>query len=331
MRYDFSKLDANLEEDSGCSVEVCIITYKRPAGLQKLLYALDAMIFTGPINPDVRIVVVDNDLKGSARDICAQYSESGRWSLRYVLELERGIPQARNRALSEARQCSDFIAFLDDDEVPNPEWLDELLRITRDRNAAIVYGPVLPQYVEEPPRWVLRDRYFNRNSYKDGEQIEKAATGNVLISRDVFTTLGSEKPFNEEMALTGGSDAHFFKRARLAGFPIHWAEHAVVYETIPPERMRIWWVLMRAFRTAYTELYMDTITQPLWKARMKRALHGIGRIGAGLLLLPPCFLISLFGGMDQVLKPVRIIFRGTGMLFSAAGILYEEYRHVEES
>ena len=45
------------------------------------------------------------------------------------VEGRRGIPQARNAAVAVALERADFVAFIDDDEVPSPLWLAELLRL----------------------------------------------------------------------------------------------------------------------------------------------------------------------------------------------------------
>ena len=64
-----------------------------------------------------RFVVVDNDADESSRAVVT--AAKLPWPVVYVVEPERGIPFARNRAVREAAD-SDFVVFIDDDEIPEP-------------------------------------------------------------------------------------------------------------------------------------------------------------------------------------------------------------------
>ena len=82
---------------------------------------------------------------------------------RYVHEPRPGISHARNRGVAEAK--GDFVAFIDDDELPAPNWLESLLLTQRTYRADVVLGPVRPVF-DRPPRRrldVLR-RFFSQTS-----------------------------------------------------------------------------------------------------------------------------------------------------------------------
>ncbi|UCC32144.1 MAG: glycosyltransferase family 2 protein, partial [Phycisphaerales bacterium] len=111
-------------------VAVCVITCRRPEGLQRLLRALNALTFRGD-PPDIEVIVVDNDADTSAASVCDLLRRDLNWPLRYEVEPQRGIPFARNRAVACAADTADFVSFIDDDEVPQPSWLDELLAVQR--------------------------------------------------------------------------------------------------------------------------------------------------------------------------------------------------------
>ena len=110
-------------------VDVCIITYNRLESLRHLLEGLDALVFNKKPKPCLNIIVIDNDPKGSARQVVHTFALKCVWPVHYYIESNRGIPQARNRAIKEARSDTNFIAFIDDDEIPAPQWLDELIYI----------------------------------------------------------------------------------------------------------------------------------------------------------------------------------------------------------
>jgi succinoglycan biosynthesis protein ExoM len=122
-------------------VAVCIGTFRRPEGLRRLLQALDALRFERLPRPDLVIVVVDNDPAGSARAVCDSIAPTVRYTIRYEIEATPGISHVRNRAARLARDQADLVAYLDDDEVPEPRWLEELLVVQQAHAADVVAGP----------------------------------------------------------------------------------------------------------------------------------------------------------------------------------------------
>ncbi|MHC4696671.1 MAG: glycosyltransferase [Planctomycetota bacterium] len=178
-------------------IAVCVITYQRPQGLARLLEGLSRLTF-GRHPPDLKCVVVDNDQAQSAREACDAVRPKFRWKLEYHVEPKRGIPFARNTAIRRAGEDADLLAFIDDDEVPEPGWLSELLRVMEECDADVVAGPVVPHFVETPPAWVIKGRFFDRRRWATGTRLDRAFTGNILFQRKVFD----------------GMDTHFDGRTR---------------------------------------------------------------------------------------------------------------------
>ena len=135
--------------DEPVRVAVCVITHQRPEGLTRLIRALDALSFQKE-PPNLQIIVVDNDSTGSALGVCERLRDDVQWPVEYTREPRRGIPQARNKAVQCAVNQAEFLAFIDDDEVPDMSWLDELLRVQRTHDADVVAGPVVPHFMELP-------------------------------------------------------------------------------------------------------------------------------------------------------------------------------------
>src|SRR5262245_34913187 len=209
-------------------VAVCVATHERPEGLWGLLHALDAQEL--PAGVQMRAVVVDNDADASARDVCREAAGRVSYPLHYAIEKRRGIPQARNRALAEGLR-DDFVAFLDDDELPEPGWLAALLRAQREHAADAVAGPCRPRFAEPPPDWVVAGGFFERPHFASGERLEVAFTHNVLVRSAALAGLGAL--FDERLALCGGEDVELFRRFVRQGHRIVWADDAVVYDVVP--------------------------------------------------------------------------------------------------
>lgn len=192
------------------------------------------------------IVIVDNDISESARGIFSQWQKSSSIELCYDVEPEPNISLARNRAVRNA--AGDLIAFIDDDEVPQPDWLLQLYCAYAQFSVDGVLGPVLPSYEGTPPEWLLRSGLCTRKSFATGTIIRKVKdmrTGNVLFGRHIIN--GDEIPFDPQFGRTGGEDTDFFKRQLSAGRSFVWCDEARVYECVPLERQKVSFFVKRAF------------------------------------------------------------------------------------
>lgn len=303
-------------------VAVCLITYQRPDGLKRLLYGINQLTFKQCELTNLEIIVVDNDSNGTACLLCEQISSEIKWTLKCYVEPRRGIPYARNKAIACTEEDVDFIAFIDDDEVPEPFWLDELLSVQTLSNADVVSGPVLPYFDKPIPDWITKGKFFERPRYPTGYSLQGAATNNVLIRSEVFKKL--DKAFDERLALSGGSDWHFFKRVYCAGYKIVWADNALVYEWIPVSRANLKWLLQRSYRLGITESFCEIDLAPSLVVRVTCISKGVRRIIKGALWVP----ISFIGGQDKVIKNLRYIYHSVGMLAGVAGRQYQEYQKI---
>jgi glycosyltransferase involved in cell wall biosynthesis len=98
--------------------------------------------------PTVEVVVVDEASTDGTTDLLDRV-EDPRVTVRRHARA-RGVAAARNGALETAR--TEWIAFLDDDDVWAPEWLDTALAAGQDRAAGVVYGSCW--LIDERRRWV---------------------------------------------------------------------------------------------------------------------------------------------------------------------------------
>jgi succinoglycan biosynthesis protein ExoM len=303
-------------------VAICIVTYCRPVALRRLLEALAGQRFDvdSTTTPEVEVVVIDNADPGSAAAVCEEMRPLVPWRIRYEVEPERGISPARNRAVAIASADADLLAFVDDDEVPQPDWLSELLRVQREYSADIVAGPSVPEFEAPAPGWIVRGRFFERPRFATGTVVDQARTSNVLLSTRVFAEV--TPAFDERFGLTGGEDTHFFARAVGAGFRIVWADEAVVRELVPAARARPPWLLRRAFRSGSATSIIAYELKPSTVTRVTRLVKGFGRVVQGILTLPAV----VTGGRGALMRSGQRIFLGAGSVAGVLGITYEEYR-----
>jgi glycosyltransferase involved in cell wall biosynthesis len=301
------------------NVSICVATYQRQVGLERLIRAIERLTFSGE-PPALELVVADNDANGSARAVCDRLGNELAFPLMYVVEPRRGIPFARNACIAAVRSESDFVAFVDDDEVPAPNWLDELIRVQAATGADVVTGPVLSELPPDTPAWVRRGRFFERKRRGTATRLDRAFTGNVLIRAAVFHQPGPW--FDERFALTGGSDRHYFARLHRDGRLIVWADDAIVYETVPPTRLSAKWLIQRFFRTGNVGCFVELDLAPSIRTVLLQIAKGMVWLFIGFLLMPTC----LVRGRAALVRAAQFAAYGTGILARLVGLRYEEYR-----
>jgi succinoglycan biosynthesis protein ExoM len=288
---------------------------RRPRGVRTVLGSVARLDV--PADVQVGVVVVDNDPDRSAEPVVDDASRELGMPIRYVHEPRRGIPFARNTAVEQSGAV-DFIAFLDDDEEAEPDWLVELLRVRDRYDADVVNSPVVPRFPEGFPEWLASGGFYDPPRRETGTLIPSATSGSVLFKREVF----DHGPFAEWAALSGGSDTHFFTRARLAGRRLVWADEAIVHETVPLTRATPRWLLAREFRRGTT---LSHCLRDLEDSRRRRVLR-VGR--AGLHVLEGLGLLgrALRNGRVDLLRAGRRFVLAAGILAGLAGYRHEEYR-----
>lgn len=305
-------------------VDIAIATYRRPRGLHRLLGGFQRLRFPDG-EPELRVVVIDNDAEASAQAVCEDARTWLELPLEYRVEKRRGIPQARNAALALAFGRSEFVAFIDDDEVPSPQWLAELLRVQAETGADGVAGPCEPIFEDPVPRWIERGRFFERPRHATGTRIDYAFTHNALVRTQALAAL--DALFDERMALTGGSDGELFRRLADRGHPIVWADEAVVFEWVPRSRANARWILERAFRVGTSSAFVDRHHRSRRLSPVRLLAHGGWCLAKGGVLLP----VGALRGRAGAVAALRLAAFGAGRLGGLAGVHREEYRVVHGS
>jgi succinoglycan biosynthesis protein ExoM len=231
------------------TIAVCICTYKRPVMLAMLLDELQKQKTSGFFA--YRVIVVDNDPERSAEALVQAKSHTLPVAISYAGEPRRNIALVRNKAMALA--AGDHVAFIDDDETPDPQWLLRLYRQRNESQADAALGPVLPLFRGDPPRWLLRSGLCDRPRYPSGTKLSwnQTRTGNVLLDKRLCAD--PEARFLATFG-AGGEDVDFFKRLFDKGYLFVWCDEAVVHEWNPPERWRASYLIKRAFLQGATSL-----------------------------------------------------------------------------
>jgi glycosyltransferase involved in cell wall biosynthesis len=219
------------------SVSVVIPTRRRPVDLDRCLERI-ARQTTAPLET----IVVDN----SEGDTETQ-DVTNRWSARYVIEPIPGLSRARNRGAIAA--SGDIIAYLDDDSLPEPQWLAGFESAFREHpSVAGAAGRTLPTSVDTEAERLfaeLRGGAYDRpdflivdSSHPDWFQI--AGFGgigpgcNMAFRRTAFEKWSG---FNERTGrgtpLQGADEQHAFLSLVKLGFAVAYVPDAIVRHPVP--------------------------------------------------------------------------------------------------
>lgn len=113
-------------------VSVVVNTYQRAAALADTLDGLRRLD-----GPEVEVVVVNGPSTDGTDELLAGWSGL----IKVAACPERNLSASRNIGIALA--AGDVVAFIDDDAVPEPDWLDALVAGYDDDEVAAVGGPVL--------------------------------------------------------------------------------------------------------------------------------------------------------------------------------------------
>jgi len=84
--------------------------------------------------PDFEVVVVAGPTRDGTHELC----EAWAGSIKYGLCPARNLSQSRNIGIAMA--AGDIVAYIDDDAVPEPEWLDDIVRAFEDPQVGVAGG-----------------------------------------------------------------------------------------------------------------------------------------------------------------------------------------------
>jgi len=222
-------------------VTVGVITLdRRKVAFIKLLKYLDPAL--SAYSGHVELLICNNgeaDTKPQIEKTLAEHLTTFNGAVRVINSPENNIAIGRNVVLDNA--TFDLIAFLDDDEYPSVNWLNEMIAVYNECHSVVVAGPVLPVFDEACPEWVKTTDLHNVRNRQNKGIIQMTGTGNVLIDTNPI----KELRFNRSFGQTGGSDTEFFLRLHDEGHAMHWASEALVYEDIPADRAQTSYMLKR--------------------------------------------------------------------------------------
>lgn len=238
------------------SVLAIVVSYlPEPDALRNLLRALLGQVHG--------VLVVDNSPseRDDVHSAMADFPE-----LLSTLRLLRhgdnaGIGTALNAGIDTAlAECFDYVLLSDQDSVPAPNMVSELLRIARERESAGVrVGCVGPTYVDEVTGQTFGfqvqepERFFY--SVRDGDRADPwvevitSITSGSLVPCKVFAKVGGMR----EDYFIDYVDTEWCHRARHAGYTLFGTSRARMNHHLGDDTFPVWYLRWRPF-SSYSPL-----------------------------------------------------------------------------
>ncbi len=277
------------------TVDVCIATYKRPVLLLELLESLEKQKL--PPEVTLRAIVVDNDAAGSAQEVVAGFKNKASFPITYDHETVQNISLARNRCLSHV--SGDYIAFIDDDERADENWLAELFSAMHRYSADAVFGPVLPVLPDNAPSWAVQGRFYERPRYSSGTFLKDGFTNNALVK--VSSVRGMTNLFDPKFGIIKGEDYDFFGRMFSMQNTYVWCDTALVHETVPPDRLTIKYWNCRCYNLGVAFATINQRNQNIG-AKLMRIGYRTTLLVTALVALPFSWALSRCWGIRVLQK-----------------------------
>lgn len=301
-------------------VRVCVTTYERNGPLGALLDRLRDTVV--PVTAArVGVVVVDDNPDGRARSVAEAHADSFELGLDYRHTGSRNISTARNEALVggmagvDGATTGDFIAMIDDDCEPSPQWINELLAVQRRSGADLVTGAREYRAAPGSPSW-FAEQGFSLDAddpCEDGGVPVAGHTANVLMSVGFLRRCPSVR-FRTELGRTGGEDMVFFGAAEAAGARHRYSAAGLVTERVPLERTTMRSLLRYSLWFGNNEAVINRATGGTSRRRLalrggRRVVEPLAQTLAGSRGRPRPWRRALF---DSV--------RGLGLLAGVVGV-----------
>jgi GT2 family glycosyltransferase len=275
---------------------------------------------------DFEVVIVVNRDKQYFKRLRSVVKNEAKFSYKMQVifnPVDKGIAYARNIALKHAR--TPYIVYTDDDALPDPFWLEELVgTLELDERVGAATGPVLAIFkhgAEKYASWFPKALYWIIGctpwDIKVIRPVRNGFASNLALRREVALKIGG---FDEDFGydpsnLLVGEEPEFGIRLLKTGYITLWNHRAKVYHRIPEGRLKMRNILMRAFVEGKTKAYLS-------KAHGKAAIKP--EMGHLLAIVKAYVKIRSFKAKLLLLSTTIVVL--TGYLVHSIVLLVKESR-----
>ena len=252
-------MPATLEPQPQISAIIC--THNRDRYLAK---AIDSLLIQTCKNYE--ILIIDNASTDRTDEI-AEFYVNNNPHVRYHYEAKVGLSVARNTGAQLA--IAPLIAYLDDDAIASPQWLQTFIEAyAQDPKLAISGGKVTLIWDCAQPKWLSKNLSGNLGFYDLGDQpVQINQPGltprglNYAIRRTFLDQVGG---FDLNLGRVGknllsNEELHMTNLALQSGWNVTYLPNAIAGHHVAPERVKRSWFLERGWWQGISECYREEI------------------------------------------------------------------------
>ncbi len=173
----------------------------------------------------------------------------------------KGLSASRNRGIEIA--SGDVIAFMDDDAIADPAWVEALVTAYRQNDVEAVGGKMTPLWIDGEPTFLPAEFYWlvgvTHRGFPSEGPVRNTFGSNISFRADVLEQLDG---FDENLGRKGdqhvqGEEAELAARLRVElDGTLYYTPAAKVGHKIFAYRLNRWWLLKRAFWQGYSKRVM---------------------------------------------------------------------------
>jgi len=228
---------------------------------------------------DAKVLAVNNNSTDGTAETLAELASIHAPRLHVVTEHEQGIVAARNRAISESLD-SDYLLFIDDDELPCAGVVAAALDALEREGADCVGGAVEVDFEGiDRPAWLgpellgfLAEIDHGANAFWIEDESTPVWTCNIAYRVDLFRqdpSLRFDNRFTRRgKGVAGGEDVIMFRELLRRHLRIRYRPDMKVRHSVEPWRMSRRYFLNLHFRSGLTHARWDDV-------RFERTIFGV--------------------------------------------------------
>ncbi|MHA1341270.1 MAG: glycosyltransferase family 2 protein [Promethearchaeota archaeon] len=240
-------------------ISIVISTINRSSLLRK---CVEALICQDNVNISLyEIIIVDNGSKDDTKQIVESLRKKYP-NIRYIYSAKLGLSHARNIGAQSSN--SEIICFLDDDVIPEKNYVNEMITSFENSEICCVGGKIIASWPEKSPPYWFSAKYNNvvgetslGNVSRFLKKDEFPFGGNIAIRRCIFYMF---EGFNEKLGKKGnnfisGEEIDLCYRLRKKGYKIFFNANAKVFHIVGKKRATKEYFIESIFGKGITEGY----------------------------------------------------------------------------
>ena len=243
-------------------ISIIIATLNRTHYLEKCVKAILANDYY-----EYEIIIIDQGEDNQTKELIdVQFTANDR--IRYLHTHTIGLSHARNLGCENAK--GDIIAFIDDDAIPVPGWLEAYAKAFSeiDPTPAMVGGKIEPIWEVPKPKWYPKEREFLLATYDIGDEVKPFPEfdlpigANFAVLKKIIEDFGGfddRVGFNEsrKKPMIAGEDTLIGLCAREADNTIYYQPDAKVFHHISSTKLSRKYFLRRHYWEGVTQIVLE--------------------------------------------------------------------------